>query len=164
MKKSQKDGGAGAGKRLPKTRKPDRSLVDAAVKMALTGAPPRIIAAALGYSLNQYKRWIAIGQEEDAYELEHGVARDVPDERWLAVELYRGIAKAEAQRAVAVLERMKKAITRGDMQSARWWLERRVTEFAPPRNDTPIVANAPQVVFYVPDDGRDPDIVKKATV
>jgi hypothetical protein len=145
-----------------RARAPERSLVDQAVALAKSGAPARVIAAAIGYSVPQYKRWLAIGQEEDAYETEHGAAREVPEERWLAVELYRGIAKAEAECAAKICARLLRAVNKGDMQSARWWLERRVPEFAPAATVAPVIPNtsAPVVHFFVPDDGRDPELTK----
>ncbi len=142
-------------RKTPQTKKLEASQVKKATDMAASGAPPRIIALALGFTVPQYKGWLLVGQEEDAYEEETGGARDIPMERVFAMEMYRAISKAEAGFAVKLMQRMKKAMLKGDMWSARWWLEKRVNEFsAKPVGNA--ASAAVKTVFYTPSNGRMP--------
>lgn len=144
--------------KTPNTAKLNAAQVKKATSLAASGAPPRLIALALGYSTADYKQWLDVGREEDEWEEAHyGQAKaTLKPERWLALEMFRGIRKAEAEYAVKLCRRLTKAAMKGDGYSLRWWLEKRVPEFSP-KYEPEIQSNSNvKVVFCVPENGRMP--------
>lgn len=129
-----------------------------AIILAKTGAPPRVVALALGYTTRQFNQWMEVGRSEDEYDrTEDGISQEADEspERYEALEMFRAVVKAEAEFALRACRAVNKSIKRGNVFAAQWWLQRRVMEFG---ENADRLVNAPaqhaSIVITLPDNGR----------
>ncbi len=86
-----------------------------------TGIPPDVAARLHGLSLGTFMEWLQIGNGE------HPTRRATPRYKRFA----QAVDKAEAVAIEAKVGAINKAIKRGKVGAARWWLERRDSRHFP---------------------------------
>lgn len=125
-----------------------------------SGAPPSLVAQELGLTERRINVWCAKGEKVAIHVEEHldWPPKCSPEDK-LAMQLFVEVGQAYAKKARQMLENVEFG-SNFDWRAAAWWLEKRVPEFAPRRNDaeqgprSDPASSKPQVVLYAPDNGR----------